>query len=203
MTLPIRITTLTSLFAFVACGDPATSDDTSPTTSTSDTPTSTDPTTSTTAPADSSTGTPDDTTTSAEVTTSDTGTDDSSSGDDASSDDGSTTAADGIEIVGSWTDGFGTHDVDDTTWTTTFGEDVFSYTISQYDNRLDFAIAQDDGDETWTRYDWTWVGADLWYCQTAFGLPTEDAAFGTPAADANDPEMGGCGPFPWSALTPL
>lgn len=203
-TLGIRATTLTSFLVIAACGDTGSDDDTSPTTSTSDTPTSTDPTTSTTTPDESSTTDVADSSTSSPETGTGTDTDVAdSSTDDGSTDDGSTTAADAIEIAGSWTDGFGNHDITDTAWISTFGRDVFPYTISQYDNDADFAIAQDDGTGTWTRYDWIFLDEELWYCTTAFGLESEDDAVSTPAADATDPASGGCGDFPWSALTPL
>jgi hypothetical protein len=202
-----RIITLVSCLVTAACGDAGSDDETSSTTSTSDTPTSTEPTTATSSPADSSSTAADDTTTDAPDTGSDDASDtdasDSSSSDSSSSDTGSTSAADGIEIAGGWSDGFGTHDITDTSWVSTYGRDVFPYTITQYDNDGDFAIAQDDAAGTWTRYDWLFLDDELWYCTTAFGLASEDEAVATPAADGSDPANGGCAGFSWSPLTPL
>ncbi len=130
----------------------------------------------------------------------------STAADGASSDEseGSTTSPAGLEIVGDWADEFGgTHSITETTWVTTYGRDSFAYTIDSYDNDANVAIAQSDDDASWTRYDWTQTGdGELYYCQTAFGLDSAEAAESTPAADATDPAAAGCGGFAWSLLTP-
>jgi hypothetical protein len=50
--------------------------------------------------------------------------------------------------------------------------------------------------------DWSIDGSNAWFCQTAYDAADADAALATPAADATDPAIDGCGGFPWSYLTP-
>ncbi len=124
------------------------------------------------------------------------------SGSDSAADSGSTGAA-GLAIAGDWVDDFGgSHAITDGAWTQTYGRDSFGYTIASYDNDVGVVIASSDDDGTWSRFDWSFVGETLWYCQTGFGLPSQQDAEQTPAADASDPESGGCGEFSWSRLTP-
>ena len=66
-------------------------------------------------------------------------------------------------------------------------------------------VAQNDsGNEwsadLWSRFDWTENEAGLWYCQTAYGAESEEAAMMTEAPDATDPANSGCGSFSWSKL---
>src|SRR5690606_4727117 len=63
------------------------------------------------------------------------------------------------------------------------------------------------GDDTfapglWSRYDWTHVGDDLWYCQTTYDAATLADALAAPPADPADPTDGGCSGFAWSRLRP-
>jgi len=116
-----------------------------------------------------------------------------------------TTAA--VEPMGVHVDSYGTeHTVTDATWTqvSSFGTGIFA--ISQFDTSADWAVAQNDASNSfnpnlWSRFDWTWVGDDLYVCQTAFDAADEAAALNTAPADANDLATG-CGTFPWSHLTP-
>lgn len=172
--------------------------DTSGTSPTTTTPTTTSPTTTspTTTDADSST---------AAATESGSESSEGTTADDAAeSSEGSTTAADGIEVAGTWTDDFeGTHQISDTSWVSSYGADSFPYTLDSYDNDADLAIGQSDDDATWARFEWTFTDeGELYVCQIAFGLDTAEEAENAPHADATDPEVGGCGGFPWSRLTP-
>jgi hypothetical protein len=106
-----------------------------------------------------------------------------------------------LEIVGDYVDDFGgEHSISETEWTN-FG--VFS--IAEWDNEARFVLAQNHPDnefnpELWSRFDWTWDGDQLFYCQSVFdGETIEDARSG--GADADD-LAAGCGMFPWSTLTP-
>ncbi|HET6583583.1 MAG TPA: hypothetical protein VFG69_09045, partial [Nannocystaceae bacterium] len=143
--------------------------------------------------------------------------DGSTSGDDSTSGDatGTDTAAcvdeageaglpeDALEIEGDWADDFmGMHAITSQTWTQTFGEDSFTYTIVTYDNATDTMIAQDDGDSTWSKFQWTETTDGLYYCQVAFALTCRADAEATPDADPADPIAGGCGMFPWTHLAP-
>ncbi len=114
-----------------------------------------------------------------------------------------------IEIVGSYDDSYGGEMVISASRIETIGADVKSigiYSFSSTDNAGNFAIARNDEANTynpclWSRFDWTFDGDDLYYCQTAFDAADEQAANSTPAADAKDLETG-CGGFAWSKLTP-
>jgi len=190
------------LTSIVATGCPA-GDENDDTTTNATTSTETDPSTSMSMSTteDPSTSTTEDpgTSTTDEPTTDDPTTD--STGLDSG--DTSTTEPVGLEIIGEWTDGFGgEHVISDEQWATTFAPDTFTYTITEYDNAERYIIAQDDGDETWTKYEWTYVDADLYYCQSAFGEAAPADALRSPDADPADPVNAGCGMFPWSLLTP-
>lgn len=127
-----------------------------------------------------------------------------SSADESSSSGGSTGSTDSLEIDGEWVDDFmGTHSITDTQWVQGFGMDVYTYTIDHYDNDADVLIAQSADDMTWARFDWTNAeDGTLYYCQTAFGAASAEAAEATPRADDSDPAMGGCATFAWSVLNP-
>jgi hypothetical protein len=126
----------------------------------------------------------------------------SDSGSDGSSDSGSETAAESLAIIGDWIDGFGgTHAISETEWVQTYGRDSFLYTIDHFDNAAEVVIAQSQDDDGWARYDWTYVDAQLYYCQTAFGLDSAAEADATPRADDSDPATAGCGGFSWSSLS--
>jgi hypothetical protein len=110
--------------------------------------------------------------------------------------------ADGLEIVGEYVDNFmGEHAITETEWTN-YGS---VYLIAEWDNDAMFVVAQNHPDneynpDLWSRFDWTWDGDQLYYCQSVFdGDTIDDARSG--GADADD-LMAGCGMFPWSSLTP-
>lgn len=195
------------LLTSIAAGCPA-SDDTDDNTSVATT-SDTDPSTTMTMTAGESTtlSTTDDPSTTEDPSTSTTDepttdTSSESTGVDTSGD-GSTTEAVGLEIIGEWADEFGgEHVVTESSWATTFAPDTFTYSITEYDNAARWVIAQDDGDSTWTKYEWTYVDDDLWYCQSVFGEATAEDAMNAPAADPADPAASGCGGFAWSLLTP-
>jgi len=145
------------------------------------------------------------------------GTDDGSSGtDESTGDGGSDTAAcaeetgddvppgEALEIEGDWSDEFmGTHAITSESWTQTTDFGTFTYAIATYDNATDTLVAQDEGDSTWSKFQWAAAtGGELWYCQVAFAMPCRADAEAAPAADATDPATGGCGMFPWSRLVP-
>lgn len=105
-----------------------------------------------------------------------------------------------LAIVGTYMDNFGdTHTISQTEWTNSAG----SFAISQYSNDEMWLVAQnaetnmyDPG--LWSRFDWTWDGEQLYYCQTIYnGATIEDALAGS--ADAGD-LAAGCSGFSWSQL---
>jgi hypothetical protein len=109
---------------------------------------------------------------------------------------------DDLEIVGTYDDGFGTHEITADTWTID-GTAVFH--IVDFDNEAGFVIAHNDeeneyGPGQWSRFDWTWSGDTLHYCQPVYeGADEAEARSGS--SDPDDLETG-CGGFPWSTLTP-
>ena len=156
--------------------------------------------------------------------TSDTGKPDSDNDDDADSendddadsenDDDADTEEEGpLEIIGRYIESSefleALHVITETDWTmksATYGTSI--YKISQYSNKNDFIIAQNDASngyapEKWSRFDYTEKDGELYFCQTAYEAETEDAALATPAADKTDPATKGCGDYdsPWTKLT--
>lgn len=108
-----------------------------------------------------------------------------------------------LEIAGAWSDNFGgEHVIDDVSWTDIFPPDTFTYSISEFDNAERFIIAQDDGDSTWSKFEWTYVQDDLYYCQSAYGESSAEEALAAMDADPTDPTSAGCGGFSWSQLVP-
>lgn len=119
----------------------------------------------------------------------------------------------GLEIVGQWVETFPgggeqTHTITEIDWTTISEFGTAIHHIDSYDNETDTLIAQADASndfnpEAWGKFQWTWDGnGDLWYCQIVFDAATPQDAAAGPDADPSDPANGGCGGFPWSALTP-
>jgi hypothetical protein len=111
-----------------------------------------------------------------------------------------------LDILGDYTDEYATdHEVRQDVWTA----DANIYNLTQYSNAEQWVVAQNDSThgwapDLWSRFDWTWdFDGNLWLCQTAFDAADEAAALATPASDASDPAIGGCGGmFPWTNLTP-
>ncbi|MEZ4236042.1 MAG: hypothetical protein R3F59_07755 [Myxococcota bacterium] len=124
-------------------------------------------------------------------------------------DTGAQTAALPLEIVGSYTDAFGTtHDIDEDAWVQTYpGYDPLRFEVAWWDNAEGRLVAHNDpanayAGDLWSAFDWTWTADDhLYYCQSAFDADSEDAAGAAPAADADDLDAG-CGGFAWTDLTP-
>jgi hypothetical protein len=116
---------------------------------------------------------------------------------------GDTTAGDALAINGTWADDFGgVHEITDDAWIQTYGPDAYPYTIASYDNAERVVIAEDDGDMTWSKFEWTYDGDDvLYYCQSAFGEASAEDAAAAPDADPAEPAASGCGGFAWSRLT--
>ena len=81
-----------------------------------------------------------------------------------------------------------------------------TFAVAQYDSSADFLVAQNGSaneynPDLWSRFDWTYVGNDLYVCQSAYDAADEQSAVDAPAADASDPANSGCGgDFAWSKL---
>ena len=120
-------------------------------------------------------------------------------------------SADGVdapEIAGVYSDGYGTHTVGNDTWKAEYpgadgGDPVTAVVeLTVVDNDADFTVGE-NADNTWSRYDWTVVGQDLYYCQIEYAAASEDDALANENADRTDPASSGCGGFAWSLLTPV
>jgi hypothetical protein len=103
---------------------------------------------------------------------------------------------------GSYTDDFGdTHTITAAQWQNSSG----SFAIIQWYEDEQWLLAQNGPDnmyfpELWSRFDWTWDGDQLYYCQIVFdGATSDDAVAGS--SDANDLLMG-CNGFAWTMLNP-
>jgi hypothetical protein len=106
-----------------------------------------------------------------------------------------------IAIMGAWADNWGgLHDITNDAWVN--GEST--YAISMYDNDHGLVIAQNDAANPynpglWSRFDWTYDGDALYYCQTAYDAASEGEAMSAQPADNTNLETG-CGGFSWSRL---
>ena len=112
------------------------------------------------------------------------------------------------EIIGNYMDDYmASHVISASSWTQSFGEGIPSvFNFRKVDNEQDFLIAENDAmneysPSLFSRFDWVVVEGNLWYCQTIFDAESAEVAEATPAADATDPSAGGCGMYPWSALS--
>jgi hypothetical protein len=111
-----------------------------------------------------------------------------------------------VAIAGTWSDQWGSnHSINNVAWTMGAGESSSRFTFVTVENDSGFAIAQNDLENEfsagkWSRFDWTWSGANLYFCQTAFDAETREAAEAVPAADPTDPVNSGCGGFGWTIL---
>jgi len=115
---------------------------------------------------------------------------------------------DTLAIIGTYNDGFSDHAVAETTWTMSsdgMADSVFH--IASYSNTEQFLVAENDAANEynpglWSRFDWAYVGADLYLCQPAYDAASQAAAAAASGADRLDITGTGCGGFPWSKLTP-
>ncbi|MFH1830902.1 MAG: hypothetical protein ABH871_09040 [Pseudomonadota bacterium] len=108
------------------------------------------------------------------------------------------------DIIGNYIDAWGdAHEITSTAWTMTsvwFGTVV--HNIFFVNNEEEFLVTQETVGGTWSRFDWTFYNDNTYYCQIAFWEPTQEAAQGNTSADRSNPEVGGCGAFAWTNLTP-
>lgn len=208
---PLVLLTAASCLLFTGCpGDDSGDDASDPTTST---------TTSTTTATSTSTSTEDSTGISGSTTDGGDSTDGGSTTDasgvtDTTTGDGDSTGSSGemgLEIAGDWFEDFGggsgvDHIITDVQWDqlSDFGDATFH--IESYDNGAGWAVAQGDAANEffpglYSKFNWAWDGADLYYCTAVFDAATAADAMAAPDADAGDLAMG-CFGFPWSLLAP-
>jgi hypothetical protein len=107
-----------------------------------------------------------------------------------------------LELVGEFTTDYGgTFNVTETLVDMGFAK----FHVVSFDNDAGTIVAQNDANNSYypclfSRFDWQKEGGSFYYCQSGYAAESEDAALMTMPADAADLE-GGCGGFPWSALT--
>jgi hypothetical protein len=111
--------------------------------------------------------------------------------------------AEGHDLIGSWIDGFGfEHEITEDTWVS--GDSAWAILEADVPGQVLFA-RNDDANAyapgLYSRFDWTFDGDALYYCQTAYEAATLEAAKATPRADDGDLETG-CAGFAWSSLDP-
>ncbi len=111
-----------------------------------------------------------------------------------------------ISIAGEWADKWDTdHSIDNDEWV----QDSSLYTsvahLAAFNNEEMWAVGQNDSNDSynankWSRFDWAYVGADLFYCQTVFDAETQEVAEAATRAESTNPEASGCGTFAWTKL---
>lgn len=116
-------------------------------------------------------------------------------------------SSDPIAIAGSWSDAYGSSlAITDSEWVLTMGEDTALFHVTAFSNEERWAIAENDPDNAynpgqWSRFDWTYDGDVLYYCQTAYDAPSEEEARSAAPADPSDPSTQGCGGYAWTSLS--
>ncbi len=83
------------------------------------------------------------------------------------------------------------------------------YNISQFDNDEEYVIARNDESNdfnpcAWSRFDWTYDGEDLYYCQTAYDAERPKRLRSRPSPPTLRRSAKGCGAgtSAWTKLTP-
>jgi hypothetical protein len=110
-----------------------------------------------------------------------------------------------IDVVGSYTDTYGTsHAITEDTWTQNTDGGVSVFHITQYSNAERYLVAKGDSaneynPSLWSRFDWIKKGDKLYYCQSTYDASTEAEAVKAKPADSSDLDKG-CGGFSWSEL---
>lgn len=111
-----------------------------------------------------------------------------------------------IEIAGTYSDGFATHEIEGDRWTMSGTDFSSGFTLTRVNNDEDWAIAQNDSSNAfsgglYSRFEWVRVGTDLYFCQAPYDAATEADALSAARPDRSDPATTGCGTFSWSLLT--
>ena len=108
-----------------------------------------------------------------------------------------------LEIAGEYSSSYGgTHLVGSSVWDQ--GEIMGKFNISSWDNSSDYLVAQNDsGNEyspdLYSRFDWTFDGTDIYFCQTVYDAATAQDAIDATPADSEDLDAG-CSENPWTKL---
>ena len=103
-----------------------------------------------------------------------------------------------LEIIGSYTDSVGSHMISNLLWV----HAGTTLNIERYNNFEDWCAGQDDNSGTFILREWLRRDGELYYCTSAAGLATLEAAVNAPRADRSSPLEAGCGEFGWMHLVP-
>lgn len=124
-----------------------------------------------------------------------------------------------LEINGHWDEGYATHDIQASKtlaaggsgyWNSSGTGNTTYARVVAFDNEAQVLYKYVTGctEASWctvgySRVFWTYSEGNLYYCDENFGKPTLQEAIEDPI-DANPANLtAGCGPFPWSKLSPL
>ncbi len=112
----------------------------------------------------------------------------------------------GPEISSTYRDDFDTtHAVSPRRWLQSSSSGSSAFEMRRFDNTAEFLVARNSPDnefnpDLWSRFEWTTVMGDLYFCQVSFDSATEADALAAGPADPSDPPTSGCGGFSWSRL---
>ena len=110
------------------------------------------------------------------------------------------------DILGVWVDGFGgSHWITEDRWQSGWGPGALRFAALEWDTDAMWLVAQNDSDnafnpDLFSRFEWTFDGEQLYYCQSVFDGASADEARDAERADAADLDAG-CSGFGWSSLT--
>jgi hypothetical protein len=115
-----------------------------------------------------------------------------------------------IGFTGRYGDETGSHVITETAWEQGFtGSSAPAlYVFFRVGNNDMYAIAKNGADNEYnpnlfSRFDWIWTEAGLYYCQSAYDSADADVANAVERPDDSNPGQWGCGgAFAWTLLTP-
>lgn len=110
-----------------------------------------------------------------------------------------------LSITGTYTDGWGIHEVNAFQWRIGYeGSDPSVFHIIELHDNENWLVAQNDfnneyNPELWSKFEWMITAEAFYYCQSIFDADSPETAAAA-TADPADLETG-CGGFAWSTLT--
>jgi hypothetical protein len=109
-----------------------------------------------------------------------------------------------LEIAGTYTTEWGqTIAISETEWVDTADWGSFTYAIADFDNEMNYLVAENGEDDYWSRFEWTIVSYTVYFCQTIYDAATRaDADVDENLADPADIDAG-CNGFGWTELQPV
>lgn len=108
-----------------------------------------------------------------------------------------------LEIAGEYSDNYGGEQIiGSSIWNQ--GAMMGKFNISSWDNNSNFLVAQNDSSngfnpDKYSRFDWTFDGTDIYFCQTVYDKETAQDAIDATPANSTDLDAG-CSGFSWNKL---